>query len=258
VGVIVVLRRQGVCVTGNVVTIVVPAYNEVGRIQSTLAEMAGYFAGKPYDFEIIVAADGDDGTREAVQAFAQREPRVRVIGNKERRGKGRGVRHGVELAAGDIIGFVDADNKTPITEFDKFEPLLAEGADVVIGSRRLSQSVIEQAQRWHRRVGSRLFAFVMHALIGLRDIPDTQCGFKFFSRAAARDVFSRQHIDGYMFDVEILDLAVRRGYRLVQVPVRWHDDGDTRLRLLSSNARNMVDILRIRFRRGRPVGAAVR
>lgn len=236
----------------SLLSVVVPAYNEVGSIRATLAEMVAYLSAKPYDFEIIVAADGDDGTREAAMAFAQGDPRIKVIGDKTRRGKGHGVRKGVELAAGDVIGFVDADNKTPIAEFDKFEPFFGQGARVVIGSRRLPQSVIEQAQPWHRRVGSRAFALVMHALVGLGDIPDTQCGFKFFSRTAAKEVFSRQRIDGYMFDVEILDLAVRAGYRIVQVPVRWHDDGDTRMRIVRNNARNVVDVLRIRLRRSRP------
>jgi dolichyl-phosphate beta-glucosyltransferase len=159
------------------------------------------------------------------------------------------------MAAGDVIGFVDADNKTPIAEFDRFEPFFAQGAQVVIGSRRLPQSVIEQAQPLYRRIGSRAFALALHAVIGLPDIPDTQCGFKFFSRAAAKDVFSKARIDGYVFDVEILDLAVRAGYRVVQVPVRWHDDGDTRTNLLRSNARSLLDVLRIRLRR-RAAGAA--
>jgi len=235
----------------SVLSVVVPAYNEVHCIRATLAGMIAYLSAKPYDFEIIVAADGDDGTREAALAVAEREPRVKVIGDKTRRGKGYAVRQGVLMAAGDVIGFVDADYKTPISEFDKFEPFFAQGAQVVIGSRRLPKSVIEQAQPLYRRLGSRAFALVMHVLMGLGDIPDTQCGFKFFSRTAAQEVFSRQRIDGYVFDVEILDLAVRAGYRIVQVPVRWHDDGDTRTNIVRSNARSLVDVLRMRVRRRR-------
>ena len=89
----------------------------------------------------------------------------------------------------------------------------------------------------------------MHAAVGLRDVPDTQCGFKFFRRDVARNLFSRQVIDGYMFDVEILCLAAEAGYRLVQVPVRWRDDRDSRLRLIGGNVRNVADIRQIRRNR---------
>jgi dolichyl-phosphate beta-glucosyltransferase len=233
----------------RLVSVVVPAYNEVGSIGRTLDEMCAYFASKPYDFEIIVAADGHDGTRELVGELGTRNPRLRVIGSPERRGKGNGVRQGVRIARGDVIGFVDADNKTPITEFDKFEGTLAAGADVVIGSRALRESRVERPQRLYRRVGSKVFAQGMRAIVGLTGIADTQCGFKFFQRAAAADVFGRQRIDGYMFDVEILYLATQAGYRIVQIPVRWRDDGDSRLDLVRGNLRNLADLLRIRFGR---------
>ena len=234
------------------VSVVLPAYNEAKRIAETVAEIRAYFAAKPYRCELIVAADGTDGTRERARAAAAGDPSIVVIGHESRAGKGRGVREGVQIARGDIIGFVDADNKTPIAEFDKFERELAGGADVVIGSRRLRDSQIERRQALYRRLGSRAFAFGLHALIGLNDIVDTQCGFKFFRRQAALRIFSQQHIDGYMFDVEVLHLAARSGYRIAQVPVRWRDDGDSRLNLVSGNVRNVADILRIRFGRRRP------
>jgi dolichyl-phosphate beta-glucosyltransferase len=244
------------------VSIVVPAYNEAGSIRATLDEMCSYFAKKPYDFEVIVVADGDDGTRELVGRLALHQPRLKVLGARERRGKGRGVREGVGVARGDVIGFVDADNKTPITDFDKFEAHLAAGCDVVIGSRGLHDSRVERRQPWYRRLGSKVFGVAMHAVIGLDAVVDTQCGFKFFRREAAADLFSRQIIDGYMFDVEILSLAARAGYSLVQVPVRWRDDNDSRLQLLRGNLRNGADLLRIRFRRDRrpatPVAAGCR
>src|SRR4029077_2443834 len=107
------------------------------------------------------------------------------------------------IAQGDIIGFTDADNKTPIAEFDKVEPRLREGHDVVIGSRALLGAEIERLQPMYRRLGSSAFGFFMHACVGLTDIPDTQCGFKFFRGDVARDLFALQQIDGYMFDVEV-------------------------------------------------------
>jgi dolichyl-phosphate beta-glucosyltransferase len=229
------------------VSVVVPAYNEVKSIAPTLQDICDYFARKAYDFEIIVAADGDDGTRELVRELGKSDRRISVIGSAERRGKGRGVREGMLQAAGDIVGFVDADNKTPINEFDKFEPQFAAGYDVVIGSRAMRESRVERPQPLYRRVGSKVFAFGMHTLVGLRGIADTQCGFKFFTRAAASAVFGRQRVDGYMFDVEILYLSLALKYRIAQVPVRWRDDGDSRLELVRGNARNLADLLRIRF-----------
>ena len=233
----------------SLVTVVVPAYNEVARIETTLLEMRAYFAAKPYDLEVIVAADGDDGTRELVGGLAASFRRLTIIGGSERRGKGHGIREAMRVAKGDVIGFVDADNKTPISEFDKFELPLAEGADVVIGSRGLVDSKIERPQSWLRRVGSRGFGLFMHAIVGLEDIVDTQCGFKFFQREAALDLFGRQRIDSYLFDVEILFLAQRSGYRIVQVPVRWSDDGDSRLELVRGNLRHVGEIFRIRLGR---------
>jgi dolichyl-phosphate beta-glucosyltransferase len=167
------------------------------------------------------------------------------MGTAQRRGKGIGIREAVLQSQGTIIGFSDADNKTPIEEFDKFVPLLSENWTIVIGSRAEPQSTIEQAQPLHRRWGSKGFAVLMHAVVGLPDVKDTQCGFKFFGRQVALDLFSRQKIDGYMFDVEILYLARRAGYSIAQVPVRWRDDADSRLQLFRGNARNAIDLLSI-------------
>lgn len=230
------------------VSLILPAYNEVGRIAGTIREAKAYLTERQYTHEIIVSADGNDGTRELVAEMAKSDPDLKVIGSIERRGKGYGIRQAVSIARGDIIGFADADNKTPVSEFDKVFPLLQEGYDVVIGSRALRQSSIERPQPLHRRLGSKGFGIFMHAVVGLPDIADTQCGFKFFQQRVAQDLFAQQRIDGYMFDVEILYLAQQAGYRIAQVPVRWRDDGDSRLALFGGNIRNMIDIFRIRFR----------
>jgi dolichyl-phosphate beta-glucosyltransferase len=228
-------------------SLIVPAYNEVQSIQATLADFQSYLGRAGHSYEIIVAADGDDGTRELVAGMAARDRRLSVLGSAERGGKGRGIRLGVARARGQIIGFADADNKTPITELDRLLPWLTQGFDLVIGSRTMADSRIEVPQPLHRRLGSRAFALAMHLVIGMWSIRDTQCGFKFFQRDVARDLFRRQRIDGYMFDVEVLYLARRAGYRIKEVGVRWRDDGDSRLRLVAGNWRNMIDIFRIRF-----------
>lgn len=230
------------------VSLILPAYNEAERIAQTISEAQGYFEERRLSYEVIVSAEGDDGTRELVATMARTNPRLKVTGTVERRGKGYGIRQGVALSEGEIIGFSDADNKTPIEEFDKFIPWLREGHEVVIGSRRHQDAEILKAQPLYRRLGSKGFALFMHTIVGLHDIDDTQCGFKFFQRHAALDLFQHQLIDGYMFDVEILYLASRRGYRIAQVPVRWRNDGDSRLQLVRGNLRNIRDIFRIRFR----------
>jgi dolichyl-phosphate beta-glucosyltransferase len=238
-------------------SLIVPAYNEARSILGTLRDFQAYLDRQPFDYEIIVAADGDDGTREKVAGLAARDPRLRVLGDPERGGKGRGIRRGVALARGRLIGFADADNKTPIEEMDKLLPWLDRGCDVVIGSRAVAGSHIETPQPWYRRAGSKAFAVGMHLVLGLWEINDTQCGFKFFRGAVARDLFARQRIDGYMFDVEVLHLAVRSGYRIKEVGVRWRDDGDSRLQLVAGNWQNLLDVLRVRFRRypSRPASA---
>jgi dolichyl-phosphate beta-glucosyltransferase len=232
----------------KLVSLIIPAYNEAERIRATVSEALDYFDGRGIDCEVIVSADGNDGTREAARALAEKRPQIKVIGQPERRGKGRGIREAVRLASGDVIGFTDADNKTPIGDFDKIEQRLRDGDDMVIGSRALSGSRIERAQPFYRRLGSRGFGLCMHACVGLYGIVDTQCGFKFFRGDVARELFRLQQIDGYMFDVEILYLAEQLGYRIAEVPVRWRDDGDSRLQLLVGNIRNLRDIASIRWR----------
>jgi dolichyl-phosphate beta-glucosyltransferase len=228
-------------------SIVVPAYNEVGTISRTLTEMRSYLDRQDWSYEVIVAADGTDGTREAAAAFAPADPRFSVIGTPQRGGKGKGVRNGVNQAAGQIIGFIDADYKTPIDEIEKLLPFLREGYEVVIGSRAVGDSRIERRQPLYRRLGSMGFKWAMRALVGLWGVADTQCGFKFFQCDIARDLFARQKIDGYMFDVEVLRLATKSGYRIKEVGVRWRDDADTRYNPVSGTIKNARELLRIRF-----------
>ena len=229
-------------------SLIFPAYNESRTIAGTLQEALQYLEKRQITYEIIVAADGNDGTREIVAELSKTNPYIHCIGSPERCGKGRGIRNAVAMAEGKWIGFSDADNKTPFTEFDKFIPFLEQGLEVIIGSRGSRLSSIERPQPLYRRIGARGFSVFMHVFTGLWDIADTQCGFKFFQGEIAHDLFTRQQIDGYMYDVEILYLAEKEGYRIAQVPIRWRDDGDSRLQLLSGNIRNVRDVLSIRFR----------
>ena len=226
-------------------SIIIPAYNEAKTIERTLTLVRDYLQQQERSFEVILAADGDDGTRERALELVGEDDRFTVVGSPQRGGKGRGIRSGIELARGQLVGFIDADYKTPIEEIEKLLPFFDEGFDLVIGSRGTPDAKIVRQQKLYRRIGSRVFALGMRTVTGVKGITDTQCGFKFFTRAAARDIFSRQRIDGYMFDVEILRLAQVLGYRIREVGIRWQDDGDSRLDLVAGNWRNAKDILRI-------------
>jgi dolichyl-phosphate beta-glucosyltransferase len=227
------------------ISLILPAYNEARVIPTTIGEAVRYFDSRRMTYEIIVAADGGDGTREIVRKMAESNPALAAIGSEQRCGKGLGIRQAVALAKGAIIGYADADNKVPIDEFEKFRPVLAAGADAAIGTRRGTGVAIEKPQPLYRRIGSRGFLWFMQTIVGLPGINDTQCGFKFFQHAAAKELFRRQKVDAYMFDVEILALARRLRYRVEQVPVRWRDDADSRLDLVAGNLRNVRDIFRI-------------
>jgi dolichyl-phosphate beta-glucosyltransferase len=228
-------------------SIIVPAFNEVSSIERTVRAIGDHLRATGRTYEIIVAADGNDGTRVVVADLARSDNRISVIGSAERGGKGRGVRNGVFKSTGQFVGFCDADYKTPIEEVDKLLPLLEDGYEVVIGSRRVDDAKIEVPQPLYRRVGSRAFGVVRNMLVGLGDVRDTQCGFKFFQRHAARAIFGRQRIDGYMFDVEILYLARLLGYRIREVGVRWQDDGDSRSKAVNDAFKHGIDLLKIRF-----------
>ena len=226
------------------ISLILPAYNEARVIPQTIGEAVRYFAKAGLRYEIIVAADGTDGTRETVRKMARENPALRAMGEDRRRGKGLGIREAVAVASGSVIGYADADNKVPIEEYEKFRPLLAQGIELVIGTRR-DGALIERRQPLYRRVGASGFHWFMQTAVGLPGIKDSQCGFKFFQRAAARELFRRQKIDSYMADVEILAIARRLGYRVRQVPIRWRDDADSRLDLIAGNFQNVRDIFRI-------------
>ena len=174
------------------VTLIFPAYNEARQIAKTVLSAAAYFSKGHISYEIIVSADGNDGTREIVERLSLDNPNLRVIGSIERRGKGFGIRQAVGMSLGQIIGFADADDKTPITEFDNFYPIIKDGWDMVIGSRGQKESRIERKQPWYRQIGSKGFGVFMRLATGLWDISDTQCGFKFFRAEVAKKLFGRQ------------------------------------------------------------------
>jgi glycosyltransferase involved in cell wall biosynthesis len=226
--------------------LIVPAYNESASITGTLTAIRDYLDRQTWTWEVIVAADGTDGTRQKAAEFAAMDDRFTAIGSNDRRGKGRGVREGVLRANGELIGFLDADYKTPIDEIEKILPAIGQGFDVVIGSRRVGAAKIERPQPLYRRAGSRVFSMLMRNFMGLPDVRDTQCGFKFFTRSAAMRLFTLQRIDGYMFDIEILRLCKLLNLRVKETGVRWRDDADSRYEPIRGTIRNLKELIKIR------------
>jgi dolichyl-phosphate beta-glucosyltransferase len=227
-------------------SVVVPAYDEEERIGPSLAAIGSYLGSKPFSSEVIVVDDGSgDRTAEVARDILRSVPRGRIMSREENVGKGHSVREGVLAAAGEVILFSDADLSTPITELDKFLPRLERGDDVVIGSRALADSVIEVRQSRPRETMGKAFNLLVRMLV-LRGFRDTQCGFKAFRRAAAMDLFSRLRTTGFAFDVEILMLARRLGYRVAEVPVVWRNSPSSRVRLVRSSWRMLRELLKIR------------
>lgn len=204
-------------------SIVIPAYNEEARLPATLDRILEWSASEPLTFrEILIVDDGSrDGTAALVDRYSERDPSVRLLRNPGNRGKGYSVRHGMLAARGDWVLFSDADLSTPIEEARKlYDAAKAKQADIAIGSRALDRSLITVRQPAFREFSGRTFNFVMRTVTGLA-FRDTQCGFKLYRRAAAQDVFSRQQLDGFSFDVEDLYIAKKLGLKTVEVPVRW-------------------------------------
>ena len=211
-------------------SVVIPAFNEEQRIGPTLEELASYLGARGWGFEILVVDDGStDGTVALCQRLAVRWPALRVLATAPNRGKGHAVRVGMQAARGAFVLMTDADGSTPPSELPRLlRPLFLGRAAIAIGSRYLPGAAPADQPLW-RRLWSRAVNLVIRSTLcpGVRD---TQCGFKVFTAAAARQLFSRATVDGWAFDLEVLALARRLRLRVAEVPVAWKDDRRSRVR----------------------------
>jgi len=211
-------------------SVIIPAYNEEKRIGATLLAVDKYLAIQKYVYEIIVVSDGSsDKTVDIVQKYKQLVKNLEVIDNLENKGKGGVVRQGMLAARGKYRVFMDADNSASLDHIEKMRPLFEEGHDIVIGTRdKKDPAGAFQAvsQPFHRR----LIGDIGNLLIQLVAVPgiwDTQCGFKGFSAKAVQDIFPRLKINRWGFDIEILAIAKRLGYKIGIIPVNWQNDPDS-------------------------------
>jgi dolichyl-phosphate beta-glucosyltransferase len=225
------------------ISIIIPAYDEEKRLPATLRTVRAWLDAGSWEFAEIVVVD--DGSRDATVELA-RNSGARVLLNPGNRGKGYTVRHGMLEARGEWALFTDADLSSPIEELDKLTAAVdREQARAAIGSRALDRSLIGVRQPLFREYVGRFFNLVIRAITGL-PYHDTQCGFKLFETAAAREIFKRQRLDGFGFDVEVLFIARRLGYRTVEVPVRWNDAAGTKVGMWRGMAA-FLDPLKVRW-----------
>lgn len=236
--------------TGPFLSIIIPAYNEELLISDTLAQVTGFLEAKPFAYEVIVV---DDGSKDRTVEFAKQWGAggkgfpVRVLENVRNRGKGFSVRKGFQSAGSEYACFSDADLSTPIEDYDKLSKWNDEGFDVAIGSRALKDSEVDLHQPWWREIMGKTFnKFVQ--VMAIRGIKDTQCGFKCFSRNAYTEVFKRQTIDGFGFDVEALYIAKKHGFKIKEVPVKWVNRFESRVNPILHPIQMLGELVLIRFR----------
>jgi dolichyl-phosphate beta-glucosyltransferase len=226
-------------------SIIIPAYNEARRLPPTLERLREYLASQQYDWEIIVVSNGSTDETDQVTRDAQLNvPELQLVSIPER-GKGVAAKTGALVSRGDIVFLCDADLSMPAEQLDRFLARMPD-VDVVAGSREAPGSQ-RYGEPWHRHVMGRLFNRLVQ-FVAVRGINDTQCGFKAFGRAAADDLFARQTVSGFGFDVELLYLARKLGYSVEELPIDWYFDRDTRVRPGIDSLDMFREVLLVRWR----------
>jgi dolichyl-phosphate beta-glucosyltransferase len=234
-----------------VLSIVVPAYNEAGRLPGSLRRMREHFDAAGEEYEVIVVDDGSsDDTSRTTAELATTWPQLRLIAFERNRGKGAAVREGMLDAKGEHRLFSDADLSTPLEELPKLREKLQGNTTVAIASRALADSEIEVHQQKRREMMGRTYNKLLRLLV-LRGIHDSQCGFKVFTAEAAVACFEPLQTMRFGFDAEVLVRAQAHGWRIAEVPVRWRHVEASRVNSVRDSSRMLWDLLRLRFRRVR-------
>lgn len=225
-------------------SIVIPAHNEEGRLPGSLEAVFAFLHKQPFASEVLVVENGSsDHTYDIAQEYAKRHESLRVIQNKIR-GKGRAIQRGVQEAKGEYIFMCDADLSMPIEEVSKFLPPQLTGADIAIGSREAPGSV-RYNEPTYRHFTGRVFNTLIRWLV-LPGLQDTQCGFKCIRAEVARDIVPYQTLMGWAFDVELLYIARRHGYNIVEIPIDWYFNADSKISVVRDSLRMFLDLLLIR------------
>lgn len=233
-------------------SVILPAYNEEGRIADTLHTIKEFLDKQDFTSEVLIVDDGShDLTTEVVKVIdiyheeMNSRAQSHLIENLKNVGKGFSIARGMIMARGDVVLFTDADLSTPIDEFAKLQEYFAEGYDVVIGSRGLDESQVEK-----KSLKRKILSAVFNGLVGLvtiKGIKDTQCGFKAYSNAAAQDVAMLQQVYGFGFDVEHLYIAQKLGYKIKEVPVEWVHMEGSKVDPVKDSINMFFDLIKIRW-----------
>jgi dolichyl-phosphate beta-glucosyltransferase len=225
-------------------SIVIPAHNEEKRLPPSLAKIDAFLKAQSYTYEVIVVENGSqDRTSEVTLEFAKNHPYVKLM-EVHTRGKGLAVKAGMLAAHGQYRFICDTDLSMPIEEITKFLPSNHAGYDLMIGSREGKEA---------RRIGEpeyrHMMGRILNGIVKLTAVPDfedTQCGFKMFTARAAEDLFTVQRMHGIGFDVELIYVAKKRGYKIVDVPITWYFDADSRMKLFQDSLKILLEIWEIR------------
>ncbi len=232
-------------------SIIIPAYNEEKRIGPTLSNVCGFFKTKNYEYEVILVDDGssDRTVSEAEDSELANTGKLKIVKNSVNKGKGFSVKNGILKSLGEYVLFSDADLSTPIEEADKLFDHIGKGYDIVIGSRSIAGSNVKVRQPFYREKMGRIFNYFINSLL-MGGFIDTQCGFKLFKGSVARQIGKELTINGFCFDVEMLYLARKEGYKIAEVGITWENSPQSKVRVFSSSLSMFIDLLKIKRRHG--------
>ena len=226
-------------------SIIIPAHNEEHRLPATLEKTFAFLETQAYQSEVIVIENGSqDNTLEIAHSYQTKHPNLIVLQSPER-GKGLAVRQGMLAATGDYRFMCDADLSMPIEQINRFIPPKLTDFDIAIASRE-GPDAIRYNEPPYRHVVGRIYNLIIR-IMALPGLQDTQCGFKCFTRQAAEELFPRQTLGGWAFDVELLYIARRRSYRIVEKGIPWYFNDDSKIRVLRDSLKMGGDLLRIRW-----------
>jgi dolichyl-phosphate beta-glucosyltransferase len=225
-------------------SIIIPAYNEETRLPNTLPQVANFLAAQDYKAEVVVVDDGSiDRTAEIVEQMTKQYPCIRLV-RATHGGKGHAVKMGMLQVESEYAFLCDADLAMPITELPKFLPPVQNGYQIAIGSRE-GKEAVRHNEPFYRHLMGRVFNWLVK-ILAIPGFEDTQCGFKCFHHSVRRDLFSNQTISGFGFDVEVLYIAKKRGYRIVEVPIHWYYQTESKVHPVRDTLRMVRDIMMVR------------
>ncbi len=234
-------------------SLVIPAYNEAKRLPPTMARLEEFARDFKRSMEVLIVVEkSTDGTLEIARELASQQAHfagvTEVIDNTVQRGKGYAVRSGMLRAKGEFVFYMDADLSVPLREIELFLTAFEEQPDaqVLIGNRQHARSRITVSQSWMRRSMGQTFNRILGLLAIAGTRRDTQCGFKAFRRDAAQAIFSRQQIDGFAFDVEVLLLAEQLGFQIADLPVEWINSPESKVHIFRDSVQMLRDAIRVR------------